>query len=86
MSRSKFPDVLEWWGYTWAKTPGHLGWRRPALTDPEDPMLAGAVAYGRIVRRDGHYVMEDPGLTLDRFTWHDGDLIRLPREDAEEAP
>lgn len=74
MSRPKYPDVLEVWRITGTHTPGWRGWVGPAITDPEDRMLALAVEYQRIVRRDGHYVMLDPGLTLDRFGWEDGDL------------
>jgi hypothetical protein len=32
-------------------------------------MLATAVEYERITRRDGRYVMVDPSITLDRFGW-----------------
>jgi hypothetical protein len=60
-----YPDTLIIWDIPWTKQ-GEV-WVGPAITDPEDPTLALSVAYQRIVRRDGHYVMEDPGLTLDRF-------------------
>jgi len=63
--RDTWPDVFEIWGVTWAKE-GKV-WVGPAITDPEDPMLATAVACERIIRRDGRDVMVDPGLTLDRF-------------------
>jgi hypothetical protein len=80
MSKAKYPDVLEVWGITWTRTKGRRGRIGPAITDPEDPMLATAVEYGRIVRRDGHYVILDPGLTLDRFGWHGGDAtLHRPR-------
>jgi hypothetical protein len=83
MSKAKYPDVLEIWGITWTHTKGRRGWVGPAITDPEDKMLATAVECQRIVRRDGHYVMLDPGLTLDRFVWKTGDItIHPPEEDA----
>jgi hypothetical protein len=62
--------------------------------DPEDATLALSVEYQRIIRKDGRYVMLDPGITLDRFGWTeedaegltwrraDGTIIDL--EDAEE--
>jgi hypothetical protein len=46
-------------------------------------MLATAVEYQRIVRRDGCYVLLDPSITLDRFGWEDGDLT-ITDPDAEE--
>jgi hypothetical protein len=84
MRRSPYPDVLEVWGITWTKTPGRQGWRGPAITDPEDPMLALAVECQRIIRRDGHYVMVDPSITLDRFGWTEEDEVDFadPEEDA----
>jgi len=76
MSQSKYPRIIELWGHTWTKPRGQQVWLGPAITDPEDPALAWAVEYQRIVRRDGRYVLEDPGITLDRFGWD---------EDAEEG-
>jgi hypothetical protein len=35
------------------------------------------VAYERIIRRDGRYVMVDPGITLDRFGWDEDDAEGL---------
>jgi hypothetical protein len=78
MSRAKYSAILELWGHTWAHTQGRRGWIGPAITDPEDPTLALAVACERIVRRDGRYVMVDPGLTLDRFGWDEEDAEGLP--------
>jgi len=74
--RSKYPRILELWGHTWTKPKGRRVWLGPAITDPEDHTLAGAVEYQRIVRRDGSYVLEDPGIIFDRFGWD---------EDAEEG-
>jgi hypothetical protein len=47
-------------------------------------MLALAVECQRIIRRDGHYVMVDPSITLDRFCWNDDDEIEIlwPEEEA----
>jgi hypothetical protein len=73
MPRAKLPDVLEFWGDPWTHTQGRRGWIGPAITDPEDPMLASAVEYQRIVRRGGHYVMLDPWITLNRFGWDEED-------------
>jgi hypothetical protein len=81
--RSRYPNTLEILGITWRKTRGQWGWLGPAITDPEDPMLATAVEYQRIVRRDGCYVLLDPSITLDRFGWEDGDLT-ITDPDAEE--
>jgi hypothetical protein len=67
--KSKYPNTLIIWGITWTKTKGRRGWIGPAITDPEDRMLALCVEYQRIVRRDGYYIMEDPSITLDRFGW-----------------
>lgn len=72
--RDKLPDVIELWDATWTKTPGQRGWIGPAIIDPEDPMLATAVAYQRIIRRGGRYVLLYPRRTLDCFGWSDGDL------------
>lgn len=48
-------------------------------------MLALAVEYQLIIRRDGRYVMLDPGLTLDRFGWDEGDVtLTEPAEEAKE--
>jgi hypothetical protein len=77
MPRAKYPDVLTIWGITWTHTQGRRGWRGPAITDPEDPMLALAVECQRIVRRDGHYVMVDPSITLARFGWDEADAEGL---------
>jgi hypothetical protein len=39
------------------------------------------VVYERIIRRDGRYVMVDPGFTLDRFGWDKRDVtIHEPEE------
>jgi len=67
MRRKSYPDVLEIWGVTWTKA-GTV-WVGPAITEPEDPMLALSVAYERIIHQDGRYVMVDPSITLDRFGW-----------------
>jgi hypothetical protein len=45
-------------------------------------MLAMAVAYERIVRRDGYYVMLDPGITPNRFGWSSGAGLTLTTPDA----
>jgi hypothetical protein len=64
MSSEPYPDTLILWDVTWPKAGTvRVG---PAIADPKDPMLAIAGAYQRIVRRDSHYVMEDPGLTPRR--------------------
>jgi hypothetical protein len=81
MPRRQYPDTIELWGHTWTKH-GTV-WLGPAIAAPEDPTLALAVTYERIVRRDGRYVMVDPGITLDRFGWGPGDItITEPEEDA----
>jgi hypothetical protein len=82
MSSEPYPDTLILWDVTWTKQ-GDV-WVGPAITDPEDPKLALSVEYQRLVRRDGRYVMLDPGLTLDRFGWSDGDLTITPDPDADE--
>jgi hypothetical protein len=74
------PAMVEIWGITWT-TQGNV-WIGPAITDPEDPMLKGAVDAQRIIRQDGRYVMVDSWLTLDRFTWEEGDVE--PTETHEE--
>lgn len=79
--KSTYPDMLEIWGITWTKA--STVWVGPAISDPENEMLALAVEYQRIIRRDGHYVMEDPGLTLDCFGWEEGDITLT--EPVEEA-
>jgi hypothetical protein len=85
MRRDPWPDVLEVWGVTWTKQ-GQV-WVGPAIADPEDPMLALAVACERIVRRDGRYVMVDPSRALDRFIWADGELgEESVNPEAENAP
>jgi hypothetical protein len=88
MSKAKDPDVLGIWGITWTRTKGRRGWVGPATADPEDPMLAMAVEYERIVRRDGHYVMLDPSITLDRFGWDEDDAegLTLTAPDGTEPP
>jgi hypothetical protein len=88
MSRSKLPDVLEVWGHTWTKIKGKRGWVGPAITDPEDPTLAFAEECQRIIRRGGHYVMEDPAITLYRFCWTDDDAegLTLMSPDGTEIP
>jgi hypothetical protein len=97
MSRATYPRIIELWGHTWRKPRGGQVWLGPAITTPEDPSLAWAVEYERIVRRDGRYVLEDPGLTLDRFGWDeddaegltlttvDGEVIPLGEADEEDA-
>jgi hypothetical protein len=74
------PAMVEIWGITWT-TQGNV-WIGPAIADPEDPMLKGAVDAQRIIRQDGRYVMVDSWLTLDRFTWEEGDVE--PTETHEE--
>ena len=81
MHKSTSPDTPIIWGHTWVKA-GTV-WIGPATTDPENEMLATAVHYERIIRRDGRSVMEDPGLTLDRFGWEEDDVtITEPPEEA----
>jgi hypothetical protein len=63
MSKSKYPDTIDMWGITWMKQ-GQV-WIGPAITDPEDPLLALAVQYECIIRRDGRYVLENP--SNDRY-------------------
>jgi hypothetical protein len=80
--QATYPDTLIIWDVTWTKQ-GEV-WVGPAITDPEDPALAPSVAYQRIVRRDGRYVMVDPGLTLDRFGWDEDDVtITDPPEEED---
>jgi hypothetical protein len=81
--RPPLPDVLEIWGIPWTKR-GRV-WEGPAITDPEDPMLALAVECQRIARRDGRYVMVDPSITLNRFTWTDADELTIIWPDDGEA-
>jgi hypothetical protein len=81
--KEPLPDVLEIWGITWTKQ-GDV-WIGPAITDPEDRMLALAVECQRIERRDGCYVMVDPSITLDRFGWDDDDELTIIWPDDEEA-
>jgi hypothetical protein len=78
-----YPDVLEIWGITWTKE-GTV-WGGPAITDPEDEMLATAVHYERLIRRDGRYVMVDPSLTLDRFGWDEDDITVTDPEEETNA-
>jgi hypothetical protein len=86
MPRARYPDELEVWGITWTHTKGRRGWVGPAITDPEDPRLALAVDCERIVRREGRYVMLDPGLTLDRFAWTEDDDLIEERTDPDGTP
>jgi hypothetical protein len=65
MDREPYPDVFAIWGVTWI-TAGTV-WVGPEITDPEDEMLALAVACERIIRRGGRDVMVDPSIPLDRF-------------------
>ena len=60
-------------------------WMGPAITDPEDPGLALALACERMIRQDGRDVLVDPSMTLDRFGWADGDLRMVPEDEEEEA-
>jgi hypothetical protein len=94
MSRKPYPNLLEIWGVTWTKV-GKVG-GSPATTDPENPMLGTAVKYERIIRKDGHYVLVNPSITLNRFgcdedaaagitlTRTDGTVIPLGDPEAEE--
>jgi hypothetical protein len=80
--QATYPDTLIIWDVTWTKQ--EEVWVGLAITDPEDPALALSVAYQRIVRRDGRYVMVDPGLTLDRFGWDEDDVtITDPPEEED---
>jgi hypothetical protein len=81
MRKDPYPDVLEIWDFTWTKR-GDV-WEGPPTSDPT-PYLA--LELGRIEVRGDRYVMADPGLTLDRFGWADGDLEELPDADEEDAP
>jgi len=81
--KGPLPDVLEIWGIIWTKQ-GEV-WVGSAITDPEDSMLALAVECQRIERRDGRYVMVDPSITLDRFSWTDEDELTILWPDEEEA-
>jgi hypothetical protein len=71
--RSKYPRIIELWGHTWTKPRGQQVWLGPMISDPEDPILALSVEYERIIRKDGRYVMVDPGITLNRFGWTEED-------------
>jgi hypothetical protein len=86
--RSKYPRVIELWGHTWTKPRGQQVWLGPMITDPEDPILALSVEYERIIRKDGRYVMEDTGITLDRFGWDEDDAegMTLTTVDGEVIP
>jgi hypothetical protein len=75
MRHEEYPDVLDIWGVTWTKR-GDV-WEGPVITDPEDGILALSVEYQRIIRRDGRYVMLDPGITLNRFSWDDDDELTI---------
>jgi hypothetical protein len=59
-------------------------WEGPPTSDPT-PFLPLALELGRIAVRGGRYVLVDPGLTLDRFGWVDGDLEYEPVNPEEEA-
>jgi hypothetical protein len=85
MSSEPYPETLIIWGITWTKA-GTV-WVGPTIADPEDQMLATAVEYQRLVRRDGRSIMVDPGPTLDRFGWSDGDITITPppEEDEDDA-
>jgi hypothetical protein len=86
MPKPTYPDELEVWGLTWTHTKGRRGWVGPAITDPEDPRLALAVACERIVRQHGSYVMLDPSITLDRFAWTEEDALIEERTDPDGTP
>ena len=64
--RDPYPDVLHLWDVTWTKR-GDM-WEGPPITDPT-PFLPLALELGRIAVRGDRYVMTDPSITLDRFTW-----------------
>jgi hypothetical protein len=59
-------------------------WEGPPASDPT-PFLPLAVELGRIEVRGDRYVVVDPGLTLDRFGWADGELEYEPAHPEEEA-
>jgi hypothetical protein len=83
MSRDPSPDVLHLWGITWTKR-GDV-WEGPPTSDPT-PCLPLALELGRIEVRGDRYVMTDPSITLDRFTWTDEDeLTILWPDDGEDA-
>jgi hypothetical protein len=92
--KSKYPRIIELWDHTWRKPRGGQVWLGPEITDPEDPTLAMCVQNQRIVRRHGRYVLEDPGITLNRFgwdeeaaegmTWRRADGTRVDRDADEE--
>ena len=75
MRRSKYPDTLERWALTRTQAgdvrPG------PAIADPEDQTLAFSLACKRIIRREGHYVMVDLSISLDRWCWTDKDELTI---------
>jgi hypothetical protein len=77
------PDVLTLWRITWTRPEGGDVWIGPPLGGPDDAMLREALRYQRIEVRDGVYVMSHPWRTLNRFTWHEGD-IEITRPEAEE--
>ena len=81
MSQEAYPDVLHIWDFTWTRR-GDV-WEGPLVSDPT-PYLPLALELGRIEGRGDRYVMTDPGITLDRFTWYEGDVEISGLE--EEAP
>jgi hypothetical protein len=81
MRRSHYPDVLHIWDFTWTRRGGV--WEGPPTSDPT-PFLPLALELGRIEVRGDRYVMVDPGLTLDRFGWEEGDLEEVPDADEED--
>jgi len=66
MRREPYPDVFAIWGLTWTKQ-GQVG-VGPAITAPEDPLLALAVAYQRTIRQGGRDVLVDPTWAMTRST------------------
>jgi hypothetical protein len=58
-------------------------WEGPPITDPT-PYLPLALELGRIGVRGDRYVMTDPSITLDRFTWTDEDDLTILWPEAEE--
>jgi hypothetical protein len=81
MRPDPYPDVLELWGLTWTKHGGV--WEGPPTSDPT-PFLPLALELGRIAVGGDRYVLVDPGLTLDRYGWADGDLEYHPVNPEEE--
>jgi hypothetical protein len=81
MSRDPWPDVLHLWDVVWTKH-GDV-WEGPPTSDPT-PSLPLALELGRIEVRADRYVMTDPGRTLDRFGWADGEVGYHPAHPEEE--